>query len=429
MLGVGVLASLFLIWQREEPAKIELVELRPLVSIQAAEHRDVPVVVRGFGTVGPQTRVQIVPQVEGTVVEVHPSLKAGGFFNAGELLIRIDATDYELAVEQAGAELKQAEASLANAASTVTDFETRREEAKIDADRMGDLYRQESTTKSELEKSDLALKRADAQLQAARALRVRATGKRATAITKLKIAEVELARTKIRLPFDGRVLSESVDIGQFVSAGPILAEVYGTKVMEIAVPLEDWQLAWFHVPLQDTNDGIGLVTRAGVETDFAGARRQWEGRVVRLEGQIDPISRMANVVVEVEDPFDTSGVMLTPGMFVEIEIHGRTLKDVIAIPRHALRLNGAVWVEEQGKLRFRNVQVMRLQREIAYVRGLQEGQHVITSALDVVSDGMRIRVINSDEWKLARHGPTGDPSPEHAIDGQDERTSRGTDDE
>jgi RND family efflux transporter MFP subunit len=211
----------------------------------------------------------------------------------------------------------------------------------------------------------------------------------------LKIANVKLARSQISVPFDGCVISEQVEVGQYVVAGQTLASVYGTQAMEVVVPLEDWQLAWFDVPARGPE--TPKPTRGApvkVMADFAGTQRIWQGHVARLEGQIDPTSRMANVVVEVTSPFsnDAEGVMLMPGMFVQVQIQGRTLHDVTAIPRQALRIDNQVWVALNQRLHFRDVQVIRKQRETVYVSGLDEGQLVVSSALDVVVDGMKIRI-------------------------------------
>ncbi len=395
VLAAGVTTAIVLILAKDRPQQENPTPVGPLVEVQTVQHRDAPVVVHGFGTVRPRITVQVVPQVAGTIVEAHPALRAGGFFSDGETLIQIDRTDFDLAVQEAAAQLAEADASIENTTANVQDFEARLEEAQLDAARVRDLFRQNSTTRRELEKADLAVRRAEAQLSAARALGNRDAAAKRTAEAKLKIAQVRLARTRLAVPFDGRVMSKQVDVGQHVMAGQTLATVYGTDAMEFVVPLEDWQLAWFDVPGrgQTRTDAIdGAKVR--VEADFAGKPRQWQGRVVRLEGQIDPISRMANVVVEVTEPL-TGGddpVLLTPGMFVSVHIDGNTLRDVAAVPRRALRMNGRVWIADNQSLRFEDVQVVRTQRDTVFVRGLSEGQQVVVSALDVATDGMQIRV-------------------------------------
>jgi RND family efflux transporter MFP subunit len=223
------------------------------------------------------------------------------------------------------------------------------------------------------------VRQAEAELEAARA--------------DLTAAELDLERTRVSLPFDGMVVSESVDPGLYVSPGRAVATVYGTRAVEIRVPLEDRELAWFEVP-----QGRGVdAPRADVSATFAGARHVWKGRVVRLEGQVDPRSRMVHVVVEVTRPFERreGRPPLLPGTFVEVSIHGKTLADVIPVPRHALHDDQSVWVVEDGLLRIRQVEVVRSDFEWVYVSsGLDSGARVVVSALDAVTDGMAVRTEN-----------------------------------
>jgi len=214
-------------------------------------------------------------------------------------------------------------------------------------------------------------------------------------------AELGLERTAISVPFAGRVMSESVDVGQFVTSGQTLARVYSTDVARIVVPFQDRQLQWFAIPspVLDLTPSPG---RAELESDvnvtvsaaFAGKRRQWSGRVARTAGQVDRQSRMVDVVIEVDDPFDAANpVPLMPGMFVEVAIAGHRLEDVVRVPRFALRADRRVWVAREGKLNIVDVDVVRTDRQHAYVAGgLEDGDVVITSQLDVVIEGMAVRV-------------------------------------
>lgn len=133
--------------------------------------------------------------------------------------------------------------------------------------------------------------------------------------------------------------------------------------------------------------------------DFAGARHTWGGRVVRAEGRIDSTSRMVNVVVEVAGPFEMSDHRppLVPGMFVQIEIKGKCLKDIIRVPRYAVHNADEVWVGRDGRLYIQKVDIARKDKDYVYVTaGLANGAVIITSSLNVVSDGMKIRTQLTD---------------------------------
>lgn len=369
VLLVGVVAAVLIISSRKSPPRVERPQLGPLVEVVQAELETVPITVMGHGEVVAKIAVDVVPQVAGRVVKVHPSLVAGGFFRAGDVLMVIDPRDYELAVERAQAAVARAQVTL----------EREQAEAEVAREEWDVLHPGEEPT-SGLVVREPQVKQAEAEL--------------AAAIAELSAAELNLQRTRISLPFDGVVVSESVDVGQFVGTGSRLAQVYGTDVVEVRVPLSSRELAWFAVP---TNGEEGA--RVEVSTDFGGTRQTWEGRVTRMEAQVDQQSRMVHVVVEIADPYATTDgrPALLPGTFVDVSIAGRTFEGVVPIPRHAVREGGGVWVVEDGTLRVREIEVLRADRRQTLVSsGLGHGDLVIVSALDAVTDGMKVRVANGD---------------------------------
>jgi RND family efflux transporter MFP subunit len=218
------------------------------------------------------------------------------------------------------------------------------------------------------------------------------------------MAKLNFERTTISMPFDGCISSESVDLGQFINASLPIATVYATDVVEIVVPLEDKELAWFDVPAGFNHTDKTLNAPDGpevqVSSNYAGARRTWTGRVVRTEGKIDQMSRMVNVVVEVTNPFDSadSTPPLIPGMFVRIAIKGKVLENVIKIPRYVVHNTDEVWVARQGRLIVQKVSIVRRDTEYVYIAsGLEDGAVIITSPLDTVVDRMRIRTSLDDQ--------------------------------
>jgi len=369
VLLVGAGAAAMIISSRQAPPRVERPHLGPLVEVMAAEVADVPVTVTGHGEVVAKVAVDVVPQVAGQVVKVHPSLVAGGFFRAGDVLLVIDPRDYELAVERAQAVVARAQVTL------------EREQAEADVAREEwDVLNPGEEPTSGLVVREPQVRQSEAEL--------------AAAIAELSAAELNLQRTRISLPFDGVVVSESVDVGQFVGTGNRLATVYGTDVVEVRVPLDSRELAWFTVPSRGEQGPLVEITAT-----LGGAQRVWEGRVIRMEAQVDQKSRMVHVVVEIPSPYKTTDgrPALLPGTFVDVSIVGRILTDVVAIPRHAVREGGGVWVIEDGKLRVREIEILRSDRQQTLVAsGLADGDLVIVSTLDAVTDGMIVRVANDD---------------------------------
>jgi RND family efflux transporter MFP subunit len=378
VLVAGVAAAVLLASARKAPERTEQVTLGPLVEVLEVVQQDVPVVVTGHGQVGAKVAVDVVPQVGGRVVATAPALVAGGFFRAGQALVTVEPRDYELAVERAMAAVARAEVVL----------EQQRAEAEVAREEWDALHPGEPPP-SGLVVREPQVRQAEAELAAAEA--------------DLDVARLNLERTRISIPFDGVVVSENVDRGQYIVPGQPIARVYGTDAVEIRLPLESRELAWFAVP-----GGAGSTSpRAEVEADYAGTTHTWQGRVTRMEAEVDPSSRMVNVVVEVRDPFDRAGDTppLMPGTFVDVRVFGRTVAGLMPIPRHAIHEDNLVWVAEDDVLHIRRVEVARSDREVAYVSdGLEAGDHVVVTALDAVTDGMKIRTAESDEMTEAESG-------------------------
>jgi len=215
-------------------------------------------------------------------------------------------------------------------------------------------------------------------------------------------AERDLDRTEVRAPFAGRVRDKRVDLGQFVTAGTELGTIYAIDRAEIRLPLPDDDLAYLDLPLVYRGESAGRGPRVVLSADFAGKRHSWEGRIVRTEGEIDPATRMVHAVASVSDPYgrgdDPARPPLAVGMYVEAEIEGTVAGNAIVLPRAALRNDGRMLiVDGEGRIRFRDVEVLRSTRQQVIVSsGLAAGDRVVVSPLDAVTDGMLVRVLDTD---------------------------------
>lgn len=340
----------------------------PRVRVVVASVGSQPIMIHGEGTVQPLREISLVPQVGGKVIYVSPALVNGGQFREGESLLKIDPEDYELAVTLAKAKVKDSESSLKLA----------KEEAAAAKEEWRLLN--EGTPKAERSPPPLVAK--EPQLEAAQA-------QLAADRADLKKAMLNLTRTELKAPFDGRVSSENVDVGQYVSPGQSLGTVYATEAAEIVVPLESEDLYWINVP--GFTNGGGPGSKALVQTRLAGQLRTWKGSVVRAQGEIDERTRMINVIVRVESPYATRPP-LAVGLFVSVQIEGKVLQ-AAAIPRAAMHEKDTLWVvDDEGSLRFRHVDVAHIQGDSVIVtKGIANGDRIVLTPLRAVTDGMQVR--------------------------------------
>jgi RND family efflux transporter MFP subunit len=364
VLVAGFLGAMGLASQREAPPRVETVQYAPLVRTIAVRPEARTITVRGHGALRARTRVDLVPQVGGEVIAIHPGLRAGGRFAAGEVLLEVDPIDYELAVARARADVEGTETAL-----VALDAEAR-------AAREEWLELQPEAPVPPLVAREPQLREAAARREAA--------------IAAVRSAELDLARTKLRLPWAGRVVEALVDLGEVVRVGQSVGSVYATDVFEVALPLRQDQLRWVSLA-DDGDDAAG--TSATVSADVGGRTVELTGRAVRLEAELDPASRLARVVVELRPdglPREIA-TRLLPGLFVRVALDGGRLPDVVTLPRVALREDGIVWLVEDGRLRFAHADVRHSENGDVIVSGLGEAI-VVTSELEVVTDGMAVRI-------------------------------------
>ena len=348
------------------------------VRIMEAEPQSVPLWVRTQGTVAPRTESTLVPEVSGRVVWVSPALVSGGFFEMEEPLLRIEKSDYEAALARAKAAQTRARSEYAHASSELKRIKGLSARNVVSSSQLSNAHRADSVAAASVEEARVSLD------QAAR----------------------DLARTEIMAPFEGRVRSESVDVGQFVSRGAAVATLYATDFAEIRLPVPDHQLAFLQI-LNLRGDVADSGPRVRLHARFAGREHEWEGRVVRTEGEIDPRSRMVHVVARVEDPYGSKDPTSTKpplavGLFVRAEIEGPMAENVIVVPRYAMRDNAHLLVvDAEDRLYTREVEVLRMDRDEVLIRGeLAAGERICLSPLQVVVEGMRVNPM-PDDHKLA----------------------------
>ncbi len=371
---VGFLVMSVLTSSKKRPSRAQIRHRGALVEIMRVEPVDRRILIEGNGAVAPRHQMVLIPQVTGKVVWAHPNLVAGGAFNHDDELVRIDRSDYTLAVQRAKAQVAQAEYQIQIAKANAAIAEREWKLVKSGRDRLVGNGSDELAEPDPLVLHKPQLRQAEANLASAQAA--------------LATAELNLSRTVLRAPFNCRVRHQSVALCQLVSPISQIAVLYGTDLVEIEVGLPLADLAWLEIP--------GASARVILDT---GDRRYlWYGTVSRTVGVLDEIDRLARVVVQVADPFDTeedTKVELSIGSFVTAEIGGRQIEQTIAIPRSALRINSTVWVAApDSTLEIRNVTLERLTPQEALIAtGITPGEQVILTPLAGAAPGMTLRPV------------------------------------
>ena len=353
---------------RYEPPKREIDNRALLVDVLQLETLSAQLAVNSQGTVLPRTQTSLGAEISGTVVEISPKFIPGGVFRAGEVLLRIDATDYEVAVLQADALVKQ---------------------RRIEFDGAAKLRQQGYRAEAEYASAAAALASAEAEL--ARAQR-------------------NLERTEIRLPYEGMVLSKDADLGQFVSPGTRLGVAFATDYAEVRLPLTDQDLAFVDLPeaTEIAETGAWDGPPVTLSATRMGKPAEWQARIVRSEGVVDEKSRVTYAVARIDDPYrlHEAGIPLPVGTFVTAEIAGRMMDEVIRVPRSALRsASQLLIVDEDNRIRIRDVDVVRADARYAYIGdGAEAGERIAVSAIETPLNGMYVRTTDRPETDAEQSG-------------------------
>jgi len=353
--------------QAKEAPEKTIEEPRPVsLHVDKVRSERITVSVGTQGEVRAKTNISLVPQVSGRIVKVSNSFAEGGSFSPGETLIQIDDANYLVAVTSA-------EARVAEAAVRV---EQELADASIKEKQWKDWVVDGEPTPLALNKPQVA--EAQAKLRAAEA--------------DLENAKLNLARTKISVPFKGRVLERNIGVGQFVSLGATLGRVFATDTIEVRLPLTDAQLGELALP-------IGFVAQPGQAPDvtfsanIGNEKRSWTGKIKRVNASVDSQTRLVYAIAEVDDPYGAAadrGMPLAVGLFVTAAIQGVTPHDAMVIPRTALRGEDRVYViDADNKLQIRTVNVLSTSEEqVIVLSGLADGEQVVTSPVRSAFEGM-----------------------------------------
>lgn len=342
-----------------------------LVEVVRVERGDFRPKIEVLGVVRPAREVALSALVGGQVISIADEFTPGRRLPAGTELVRIDPLDYEQALVTRRSERRQVEAEVAIERGRQ---ELAREEYELLDDVVDDEYR--SLVLREPQIASL-----EARLEAAFAAERR--------------AEADVARTRVSVPFDAMVMSRDVDSGSSVGPGDVLGRLVGTGEYWIYARVPVRALRWLELD-SDTGGGARVIARHSAW----GPDESRLARASRLIGGVDERSRLARVLVRLEDPLATQadGPVVLLDSVLRLEIEGREIEDVVRLSRRHLRRDDTTWVAADGKLEIRKLDVVFRDAEYAYVRtGLADGETVVTTTLATVSEGLPLRLVGEGD--------------------------------
>ncbi len=353
------------------------------VTVMPKEYR---VMIDSFGRIEPRTQGQVIAQVSGQIIEVSPNFRDGGFFDEGDVLVKIDPRDYENQVYIA-------EAELANAKVAYEEEQVLADQAVKDRR----ILRKKGTA------SDFALH--VPQLAAAKS-------QIAAAEAKLKQAKLDVERTSIRAPYSGRVISKSADIGDVISSNTSLGKIFATDLLEVRLPIKNSELPFINIPEHfsgDGKDGKGL-PKAKIINSLGDTSQIWPAVLVRTAGAIDEQSQQLYITAQIDAPYSQHNSERRPlriGQYVTAKIEGKSIPNAMVIPNAAIYQGSYVYLHKVGVIERREIEIAwQNDKEALIKHGIEAGDQLVLTPLGRVSSGTPVNKVTADKKDASSRPPS-----------------------
>lgn len=359
LVAIGMMKAM--IKRKVEPEKVKIEKIVPTVSVQTLEQSKESITVVGNALVEPFEKVSIIPEVKGKATYVSEKLTSGDQIKKGELLIKINDSDYRLNLQSVKTNFENAKLGL----------QMEQEESRIAKEQWSEYQGRNPKAQAslftlrepQLKKAEVTMKSAEAQVG---------------------LARLNLARTKIKAPFNAVAVSKSVDRGQVVGGGSV-AVLYGTDRAKLVVALS-----------KESVDLLGDIkgTAVSIITTINKKEYRWSGTVLGVSPELNRQSRMVNIIVTVDKPLTQNEAKeLSYGLYVDVVFNAVGERVFYTIPRKALINGDTVRLLKGGKLHLQKVTLIKWSGDYAQIEGsIAEGDSLIVSSLDLTVDGMEVKV-------------------------------------
>jgi len=356
------------------------------VGVAPVEKGDMPVTLSQLGTVTPLATVTVKTQLSGYLVQV--AFREGQMVNKGDFLAQIDPRPYQVALEQAQAQLGKDQALLKN--------------AQVDLQRYNTLVAQNSIAKQTRDTQVSLVAQDEATVKADQA--------------QIDAQKLNLTYCRIVSPVTGRVGLRQVDAGNYVQTSDPNGIVVVTQLQPISVI---FTLSEDNLPevMKRVRAGAVLPVTA---YDRTGATELASGKLDTVDNQIDTTTG----TVKSRAIFDNDQLVLFPNQFVNVKLLVNTLHDADIVPNSAIQRGAPgtfVYVVKPEK----TVAVQKVKlgpsdgQRIAILSGLEPGERVVIDGTDRLRDGAKVTISSPQPAASATESP-----PQPRAQGQKEGSAR-----
>ena len=341
----------------------------PDVIVEILTPENFQVQINSNGTTTPLTQTVLTAEVGGEVIYRSKKFSEGSSVIEGEILAKIDDTDLQL-------QYKNALLQLANAEVQYSLQLAEAEVAKEAWEKIGDGVASDLTLKKP------QIKQAEALLEVAKA--------------QVSSAEKKLNKTEIVAPYAGRIQNVNIDLGTTIIPGQPVGAIYTSSEIEVTLAVKDNDLQFLSIPMDGRKLDPSEQALVKIKSFYKGKNQTWVGKLERVDGVIDPITRMINLIAVFKNDFiETDKPNLPIGLFVEAQIDGIILNDVFSIPVNSISENNEVYiVNKDNELVSRQLSILKKYSDFVIVKnGLKAGERIVTSKLSTASNGIKVNPV------------------------------------
>ena len=412
-IAIGIATIAFFVSKKQPPQRLEMAEIKRSVQVIEAKKLPLIVVATGFGTAMPATSFSAISNVKGHVIYRHDDLESGAIIPKGSLLIEIDSKFYQLALQEADAEIASVDAEIAQLkqeainSMALLDLEQQRLElAENDLVRTQKLFESGSIAKAAL---DTQLRATLLQRKAVQTLanqqniipiqQARLDAQKQRVLSKRAQVESDLADTKIYAPFDLRISEVKVEEFQYINPGQLLFLADGTQFSEIVLQVPMKNLRRLLSELPEGENGIDISLREAY-VQLVDKSQKWDAKVIRIANGIDPATRTIQVVLLVEQPQNNSNSVKNPplpkAMYVEGVLKLLSNERQLLVPQSAVHEGWLYLADENNRLERREVKVDFFQDGMAIISsGISEGEIIILDDIMPAISGTLLDIKNN----------------------------------
>ena len=368
LLGAFTISYLLWLLGQVQPDPVEDAPA-PDVIVEILTPKDFQIQISSNGTTTPLTQTVLTAEVGGEVIYRSKKFSEGSSVIEGEILAKIDDTDLQLQYKNALLQLANAEVqhSLQLAEAEI---------AKKAWEKIGDGVASDLTLKKP------QLKQAEALLEVAKA--------------QVSSAKNKLNKTEIVAPYAGRIQSVNIDLGTTIIPGQPVGALYTSSEIEVTLAVKDNDLQFLSIPMDGRKLDPSEQALVEIRSFYKGKNQTWIGKLERVDGVIDPVTRMINLIAVFKNDFiETDKPNLPIGLFVEALIDGIILKDIYSIPVNAISENNEVYiVNNDNELQSRQLSILKKYSDFVIVKdGLKAGERIVISKLSTASNGIKVNPV------------------------------------